>query len=56
MYNWAEFEATVGKVRAGHLGRWLSYWYQDFRKAFNLSDMNLICMRRSLLVTLRFHT
>ena len=55
MYNLAEFEATVGKVRAGHLGRQFSYWYQDSRKTFNLSDVNLICMRRSLLVTPRFH-
>ena len=41
MYNSPEFETTVGKMRTEHLGRQLSYWSQDSRKAINLFDMNL---------------
>jgi len=36
MYSFAKIGKIVGKVRAEHLGRQVSYWNQDSRKVFNL--------------------
>ena len=38
MYSSPEFEATVGKVRAGHLRRQLSHWDQDSRHELHLHE------------------